>query len=200
MLKPFSQACINNRDAILEHLKTYFHHDCSVLEVGSGTGQHAVYFSAQLPFITWQTSDLKENHDGINQWLDEFAAENCLAPIELDVADLSAVAQRYDGVFTANTLHIMSWEKVVEFFKNVNHVLQPKGLLLAYGPFNYNGSYTSESNERFDQYLQAANPERGIRDSEKINQLAAKNHLQLLADHEMPANNRLLVWQLEKTR
>jgi len=197
MLKPFSQACINNRDFILEQLRPLLSEAESVLEVGSGTGQHAVYFSDRLPAITWQTSDLEENHKGINAWIAETGTKNCLMPVTLNVADEQWLPQVFDVVFTANSLHIMSWVHVTHFFQKAHRVLSPNGLLITYGPFNYNGSYTSESNERFDQFLQASNPEKGIRDIEKINKLAVDNSLQPIADHAMPANNRLLVWQYQ---
>ena len=196
MLKPFSQACINNRDFILEHLRVLFDEGSKVLEVGSGTGQHGVYFSNHLS-MQWQMSDFEDNHEGINAWIDEASTGNCLAPIALDVSNELWLSQRYNAVFTANTLHIMSWDNVLHFFQKAHTVLEPKGLVIVYGPFNYNGAYTSESNERFDQFLQASSPEKGIRDIEKINKLALDNHFVPVADHEMPANNRLLVWKFE---
>jgi len=197
MLKPFSQACVNNRDFILEQLGPLLSNAKSVLEVGSGTGQHAVYFSGHLPDITWQTSDLDENHQGINAWITEAGEENCLAPISLNVADKQWLPHAVDAIFTANSLHIMSWDYVTHFFNKVPHVLTPSGLLIAYGPFNYDGEYTSESNQRFDQLLRASNTGRGIRDIERINMLAVDNGLQFVVDHAMPANNRLIVWQYQ---
>ena len=203
MLKPFSQACINNRDFILEHLRGLFEDEShkikeyKVLEIGSGTGQHGVYFSSHLP-VQWQMSDFEENHEGINAWIEETTADNCLRPIVLDVSDSEWSSQCYNALFTANTLHIMSWENVIHFFQKACAVLEPNGLVIVYGPFNYNGAYTSESNERFDQFLQASSPEKGIRDIEKVNKLALENHLLPVADYEMPANNRLLVWRFKK--
>ena len=203
MLKPFSQACINNRDFILEHLRGLFEGEShkikeyKVLEIGSGTGQHGVYFSSHLP-VQWQMSDFEENHEGINAWIEETTADNCLRPIVLDVSDSEWSSQCYNALFTANTLHIMSWENVIHFFQKACAALEPNGLVIVYGPFNYNGAYTSESNERFDQFLQASSPEKGIRDIEKVNKLALENHLLPVADYEMPANNRLLVWRFKK--
>jgi cyclopropane fatty-acyl-phospholipid synthase-like methyltransferase len=209
MLKPFSQSCINNRDFILERLRGLFDEESNnegdvnngvkrkVLEVGSGTGQHGVYFANHLP-VQWQMSDFEENHQGINTWIEATGADNCLAPILLNVSDEVWAPQRYNALFTANSLHIMSWDNVVQFFQKAHTVLEPNGLVIVYGPFNYNGDYTSDSNERFDQFLQASGPEKGIRDAEKINKLALENHLLVVADHEMPANNRLLVWRFER--
>jgi cyclopropane fatty-acyl-phospholipid synthase-like methyltransferase len=198
MFKPFSQACINNRDFILEHLSVLFGEESNVLEVGSGTGQHGVYFSRHLP-VQWQMSDVEENHEGINAWIAETAAENCLAPVVLDVSDSVWSSQRYNALFTANSLHIMSWGNVLHFFQKAHTVLEPNGLVIVYGPFNYNGAYTSDSNARFDQFLQASSPEKGIRDIEKINKLALENYLSPVADYQMPANNRLLVWEFKQT-
>lgn len=199
MLKPFSQACINNRDFILEHLRPLLEGKSSVLEVGSGTGQHAVYFSQNLPSIKWQTSDLEDNHEGIRAWIDEAGVDNCLPPLALNVKSESWLPYQVDAIFSANTLHIMPWDCVEQFFQKAHKVLKPNGYVMVYGPFNYDGAYTSESNERFDQFLQAANPERGIRDIEKIHKLATEHHLYSVADHAMPANNRLLIWCYRQT-
>jgi cyclopropane fatty-acyl-phospholipid synthase-like methyltransferase len=196
MLKPFSQACINNRDFILSHLERLLAKDHAVLEIGSGTGQHAAYFSQCLPSVTWQTSDLEDNHQGINQWLEESGQKNALRPIVLDISQPHWPNKKYDAVFTANTLHILSWPQVTLFFQYLPQVLTLESLLVIYGPFKYEGSHTSESNERFEQFLQAANPSQGIRDIEKIIKLALDNGFSLLEDQAMPANNRLLVFAL----
>lgn len=196
-MKPFSQACLNNRDPILEILKRVFAHCRRVLEVGSGTGQHAVYFAEHLPHLCWQTSDLCENHEGINQWLAEFPRDNLLPPLELDVTCQPWPLAGVDGIFSANTAHIMPWEAVEKMFAAIPAVLQPGGVLALYGPFNYGGAYTSDSNRCFDQWLKTQAPYRAIRDFEKVDALARRAGLHLLEDNAMPANNRLLVWQRE---
>jgi len=196
-MKPFSQACINNRDVILNHLHILLLDQQCVLEIGSGTGQHAVYFSQNLPNIQWQTSDLLDNHEGINSWRKETGQPNCLAPIVLDIANPQWPSQQYDAIFTANTFHICSWMQVSLCFQHLTQSLKPHGLFLVYGPFNYNGCYTSESNERFDQFLKASNSQQGIRDFEKIVKLGIENDLHMIADHGMPANNRLLVFKYQ---
>ncbi|MFT5420357.1 MAG: cyclopropane fatty-acyl-phospholipid synthase-like methyltransferase [Candidatus Endobugula sp.] len=195
MLKPFSQACINNRDAILHQLQRLLVDSQWILEVGSGTGQHAVYFSHALPHLNWQTSDLEENHQGINEWVDEAPHKNCLKPLVLDVTNPVWPSKQYDAVFTANTLHICSWQQVELFFQHATQSLKPNGYLIVYGPFKYAGEYTSESNARFDQFLKATHPGRGIRDIEKLTKLAIGNSLALVEDQAMPANNRLLVFK-----
>jgi len=196
MNKPFSQACENNKTAILTILKKALSSVTRLLEIGSGTGQHAVFMATHLPQITWQTSDLLDNHFGINQWLDEFPNHNLRKPIELDInADwnLPEPLRPLNGIFTANTLHIMSWQLVVKFFQGVTENLQKEGVLCIYGPFNYQGKYTSESNENFDVWLKERDSNSAIRDFEAIVSLATSSGLTLTADHDMPANNRLLV-------
>jgi len=195
MNKPFSPACERNRDPILNLLREIFADRRRVLEIGSGTGQHAVYFGAALPQLQWQTSDRPENHPGIQAWLDEARLPNVRPPLVLDVAASSWPADRYDAVYTANTCHIMSWEEVQAMFDGIGQVLEPGGLLCIYGPFNYRGAFTSDSNARFDASLRAQAPHMGIRDAEAIDALAAQQGLVLQADHAMPANNRLRVWK-----
>ena len=165
-----------------------------VLEVGSGTGQHAAYFAKHLPQLIWQTSDREQYHWGIRQWLEESNLENIRAPLHLDVRDVDWGQHQYDAVFTANTLHIMALESAQKFVKNVAMALPDGGLFLAYGPFNYNGAYTSESNARFDVWLQQQDPCSAIRDFEMLDQCARTGGLKLIQDYTMPANNRLIVW------
>jgi len=194
MEKPFSQACANNQQPIFEHLKILLRDSQSVLEMGSGTGQHAVYFAERLPQVIWHTSDLRQNHAGINAWLDDYQGTNLLRPIVFDVNHTWPELQ-VDTVFSANTLHIMSWASVQNFYRGLPSLLQKKAKVIIYGPFNYHGTYTSDSNARFDQWLKDADPLRGIRDFDAVNDLAEQAGLELLADYAMPANNRLLVWQ-----
>ena len=199
MTKPFSAACERNRDPILAVLRTVLHAPARVLEIGSGTGQHAVHFGAELPHLQWQTSDLAENHAGILAWLADARLANVLAPISLDMAasdwSESAWATGFDAVYTANTCHFMSWPQVEAMFAGVGRILAPNGLLCIYGPFNEGGLPTSEGNARFDAALRADAPHRGIRDVRAIRALARAHGLQQQADHEMPANNRLLIFQ-----
>lgn len=193
MNKPFSQACENNKTAILP-LLTESLKDCkTLLEVGSGTGQHAVYFAPNLPWLTWQTSDMAINHQGINLWLKEQSADNLFAPVTLDLNHDWPI-KPVDGIYTANTLHIVSWQLVEAFFNGVSQHLNQQGKLCIYGPFNYQGQYTSESNAGFDLWLKERDSESAIRDIEAIVALAKSAGLQLINDHAMPANNRLLVF------
>lgn len=191
MKKPFSQSCENNKSAILAVLRQAFSEVQQVFEVGSGTGQHAVYFVENLPHLHWQTSDLPENHPGINCWLDDATFLNVSRPLPLDLHH-SWPVDNVDGIFTANTLHIVSWSLVKQFFTGVASHLVPGGILCIYGPFNYNGQFTTQSNADFDRRLKSIDAERGIRDFEAVVDLATQAGLKLRADHTMPANNRLL--------
>ncbi len=192
--KPFSAASERNREPILAVLREHFADRHHVLEIGSGTGQHAVHFAAAMPQLVWQTSDRDENREGILLWLEDAALPNVKAPLSLDVTG-AWPAGRYDAVYSANTLHIMSWQEVEQFFAKLPQVLADNAVLAIYGPFNYGGRFTSESNAAFDAALRAAVPHRGIRDFEAIDQLAQAAGLYLVKDHAMPANNRCLVWQ-----
>ena len=193
--KPFAESCVQNRDPILAVLAPLFADRQRVLEIGSGTGQHAVYFAAALPHLVWQTADVVAHHAGIRAWLDEAQLANALPPLALDVNDDAWHGGRYDAVFSANTLHIMSWPEVERFFAGVGVVLEAGGVLAVYGPFNYGGAYTSESNARFDAWLKARDPASGVRDFEAVDALARAHGLLLEQDVAMPANNRSLVWR-----
>lgn len=194
MNKPFSQACENNKPHILSVLLTSLQRSKNLLEVGSGTGQHAVHFAANMPWLTWQTSDVIDNHQGINLWLNDFPAKNLYAPIELDLNNPWPIKQ-VDAIYTANTLHIVSWQLVQAFFQGVERHLSAEGKLCIYGPFNYQGKFTSDSNTAFDLWLKERDAQSGIRDIEAIIELALQAGLHLENDHEMPANNRLLIFK-----
>ena len=185
-MKPFSEASERNRAPILAVLKRVLAKSRRVLEIGSGTGQHAAYFASELPHLVWQASDVAENLPGIRAW--------GVVPIELDV-DREWPAVQADAVFSANTTHIMSWPQVERMFAGIGR-LAPE-VLAIYGPFNYNGRPTSESNARFDAMLRRNDPASGVRDFEKINALAEAAGLTLQEDNALPANNRLLVWRTQ---
>lgn len=194
MHKPHAPATERNRDPILAVLRRHFADRRRVLEVGSGTGQHAVHFAAALPGLVWQASDRSENLPGIRMWLDEAALPNTPQPLELDVNAPVAFAGRFDAVFTANTLHIMGWAEVERLFALLPGLMADDATFCCYGPFNYGGKFTSESNARFDAALRLDDPRRGIRDFEAVDRLAQAAGLTLVEDVEMPANNRCIVW------
>lgn len=191
---PFSQACENNKGPILDVLRGAFADVDYVLEIGSGTGQHAVHFAEQLPHLCWQCSDQAEYLPGVRSWLQWAQLANTPEPLTLDVMQPWPVS-RTPAIFSANTLHIMSWEAVQAFFSGMGAVLTESATVCIYGPFNYDGRYTSDSNANFDQWLKQRDPASGIRDFAAVNQLAAAIGLQLLEDVAMPANNRCLVWR-----
>jgi len=191
---PFSQACENNKTYILEKLKPVLRDRREVLEMGSGTGQHACHFASAMPHLRWQPTDVAENIPWLQPRCNEYAGDNLLAPKIFDVRQQPWDLTVPDGVFTANSLHIMSADSVKLFFGGLANAAVSDLKLAVYGPFNYDGGYTSESNARFDRWLFEQNPESAIRDFEFVNELATQAGLTLLDDYEMPANNRLLVW------
>jgi cyclopropane fatty-acyl-phospholipid synthase-like methyltransferase len=195
--KPFAPACERNREPILAVLRDRFAERRRVLEVGSGTGQHAVHFAAAMPWLEWQCSDRAESLAGIRAWLDEAGLPNTPPPLQLDVARGPWPAGRFDAVFSANTLHIMGWAEVQAFFAGMAGVLADSASVVVYGPFNRGGAYTSDSNRDFDGWLKARDPRSGIRGFEEVDALARAIGLQLVDDVAMPANNRCLAWQRE---
>jgi cyclopropane fatty-acyl-phospholipid synthase-like methyltransferase len=194
LAKPHAPSCDRNQGAILEVLNGCFSDRKQVLEVGSGTGQHAVFFATAMPWLTWQTADMAENLSGIRLWLDEAGLPNLPPPIELEAAGPWPEGA-YDAVFSANTLHIMGWPDVQALFAGLDGVMTRGAVLAVYGPFNYGGEFTSDSNAEFDGWLKRRSAASGIRDFEAVNALAAAFGLRLVADHAMPANNRMLVWK-----
>jgi SAM-dependent methyltransferase len=194
-MKPYSESCEQNQAPILEILRETLANQHHVLEIASGTGQHAVYFGRALPHLTWQTSELAQNHEGILAWLNEAQLSNVLPPVAIDVNDDRWPIEIVDTVFNANTVHIISWPEVERMFAGIARVLSAGGILCLYGPFNYGGRFTSESNARFDVWLKSRNKNSGVRDFEAINRLAETYGLFLLRDVAMPSNNRTLVWQ-----
>ncbi len=199
----WSEACERNRDPILAVLRLHLQGRQRVLEIGSGTGQHAEYFAAQLPHLLWQASDHPDYLPGIAERLAEAGLANAPPPWPLQavlapvpgLAPLPETPLGFDAVFSANTLHIMSWPHVQAFFAGLPAVMADDALLCVYGPFNYNGNYSSDSNRHFDGWLKARDPASGIRDAEAVDALAAAQGLRLVDDVAMPANNRLRVWR-----
>lgn len=192
---PFSQACDNNKGAILNVLKLLFTKPITVVEIGSGTGQHSAYLSEHLPHVIWQPTDLQCNLNGIERWRVHSQQKNIKPAVALNVRDQLWPIDNAGAFFSANTAHIMGWEEVELFMAGVGTHLPQEGFFCLYGPFKYNGAFTSESNKAFDLHLKGVDPSRGIRDIEAIQQQACKSGLELVADHDMPANNQMLVWR-----
>lgn len=209
-MKPHSPSCERNREPILAVLREHFASRREVLEVGSGTGQHAVHFAQAMPWLRWQCSDAAAYLPGIGLWLGEAGLANTPAAIELQAVTGpppgfapppplprggDGLARGYDAAFSANTLHIMGWPQVEAFFAGLAAVLAARATLVVYGPFNYRGQFSSDSNRDFDGWLKARDPVSGVRDFEAVDALAAGIGLGLVEDRAMPANNRCLVWQ-----
>lgn len=193
--KPFAQSSEENKQVILQAIEEFLKIRFSILEIASGTGQHAVYFAEKMPQLTWQPSDLADAHTGIKRWIAESELNNVLPPLCLNVSEDDWPNTTYDAVFSANSFHIMARHHVEDFFEKISHVLNANGIVIIYGPFNYQGHYTSESNERFDLWLKHRNRQSGIKDFEWCDQLAKKAGLTLSKDIEMPQNNRILIWE-----
>lgn len=193
-MKSFSEACERNRDPILAILKRVLADRRRVLEIGSGTGQHAAYFAPALAHLEWQPSDRAENLPSIGAWAADAGAPNLLPALEFDVDDPFPRLD-VDAAFTANTCHIMSWPQVERMFAGLGTLLPPRGVFALYGPFNYGGKPTSESNARFDESLRRRDPASGLRDAQALIALAARYGMALEEDNAMPANNRLLVFR-----
>lgn len=199
-MKPFSQACENNKQPIIDVLQRVFTQSTSVLEIGSGTGQHAVFFAAKLPHLRWQTSDQPEYHEGINAWIEDEPSVNLHSPVSFTLgvdswqSVVDKVGTSFDAVFTANTTHIMQIHEAEIMLKTVAQSLPAGGFFCQYGPFNIDGKYTSDSNRAFDESLKQRGCG-GIRDIAELEAWAADSGLTLVENNDLPANNRLLVWQ-----
>ena len=194
-MKPYAESSEKNKVPILAVLKEIFADRKQVLEIASGTGQHAVYFARELSHLTWQPSELAHNLAGIQAWLDEAQLSNVPAPLAIDVSDASWPVSGVDAIFNANTVHIISWPEVERMFASIGRVIAPGGCVCLYGPYNYDGNFTSDSNARFDAWLKLRDPNSGVRDFEAVNRLAASHGLYLLRDIAMPSNNRMLIWR-----
>jgi cyclopropane fatty-acyl-phospholipid synthase-like methyltransferase len=189
-----SDAAERNKEPILQIIAPVLSQTRRVLEIGSGTGTHALHFSAHLPHLIWQPSDTGEYLPMLRERLKREGGANLLPAIELDVRNPWPLKE-VDAIYSANTFHIMSWSSVEDFFAGVGTTLSKNGLLCVYGPFRYGDRYTSDSNAKFDQFLQNRDPDSGLRDAYEVDKLARERNLELLVDHAMPANNQLRIWQ-----
>lgn len=193
-MKQFAPACERNQDTILAVLREILPSTGSVLEIGSGTGQHAAYFAAHLPHLAWQPTDLPEHFASIRAWADEAALPNLRAPLALDVYAEPWPVASVEAVVCINTVHIVAWRGVENIFSGAGRVLTRGGVMVVYGPYRYASRPLEPSNEGFDQWLKVRDPVSGIRDFEAVNALADRNGLTLAGDRAMPANNRTIWW------
>ena len=198
--KPFAPATERNSQPILRVIRDEFRDIGSILEIGSGTGQHAVCFGAALEHLIWQTSDVEDNHPGIHAWLCDANLPNIREPVALDVLSDTVSDQSYDGVFSANTAHIMSFEAVENMFLLVSSVLEDDGVFVLYGPFRQDGDFNTHSNAAFDRSLRGRDPAMGIRDLEDLDCLAGQGGMRRARLYAMPANNHIVVWLKDNQR
>eukprot|EP00923_Selenidium_pygospionis_P010594 GHVN01018446.1.p1 GENE.GHVN01018446.1~~GHVN01018446.1.p1 ORF type:complete len:241 (+),score=26.59 GHVN01018446.1:250-972(+) len=198
--RPYSQACENNKQAILEVMGAVFRENevSNCLEIGSGTGQHVVHFAQHLPNVKFYPTDQLSNLPGILAWVKWANLKNIETPVELDVRHWESSPKQYTSIYSANTSHIMSWDTVCVFMSQVSTHLEQGGLFLLYGPFNFDGKFTSESNERFDKSLKSRNSGMGLRNFEDMNEILLNSGMTFSANYECPANNRLLIWRKQK--
>jgi len=194
MQLPFAEACERNKQPILDLLSRVLPPVGLILEIGSGTGQHIVFFARRIPELIWQPSDLRKNLAGISLRIEHEGAENTLPPIELDVLE-QWPDQEFDAAFSANTAHIMAWEDVCAMFAGLGRQLASGGVFCLYGPFNQGGKFTAPSNEEFDGQLRARVPHMGLRDIEALESLAESHQMNLEQQYTMPANNQMLVFR-----
>lgn len=192
--KPYSEACEQNKKPILTVLQEIFIEPGLILEIGSGTGQHAVHFARELAHLDWQPTDQVYCLPGIQLWIAEANLPNLREPLALDTCAEAWPIPQAAGAFSANTTHIMHWPAVVGLFRGIGRLLQPGGAFCLYGPFNDDGRYTSASNAKFDAFLKQRDPASGIRDFTDLDRLAQENGLRFYRDYPMPVNNRTLVW------
>jgi len=193
--KPYAEYAARNAAPILEILRREFRDSSQVLEIGSGTGQHAVAFAAVLGHLHWQTSDLDENHAGINAWIDASQLDNVRPPVSMDVRSADVQADDYDAVFSSNTAHIMGIDAVEYMFCLVGKALRDQGTFCLYGPFRCDGQFNTQSNADFDADLRGRDAVMGIRDIETLDEFAATNGLQRQRFYAVPSNNSVAVWR-----
>lgn len=192
--RPYAEYAARNAAPILEILQREFGSASHVLEIGSGTGQHAVAFAAAMDHLHWQTSDLDENHAGIRAWIDGSGIENIAPPLSMDVRDAGVERGAYDAAFSSNTAHIMGIDAVERMFFLVGETLRPGGVFCLYGPFRQGGEFNSQSNADFDANLRQRDFVMGIRDIEKLDEFALAAGLQRVRFYAVPSNNNVAVW------
>ncbi len=189
-------AAARNREPILRVLRGCLPHSALVLEIASGTGEHAVWFSQALPALTWQPTDQDPTAlESIAAWRDRAGLPNLLPPLPLDASAAIWPVTRADSVIAINMVHIAPWAATEGLIAGAARVLGPDGLLFLYGPFARAGVHTAESNAAFDADLRARNPSWGVRDLDEIAALASRHGLKTLEQIAMPANNLSVIFR-----
>lgn len=191
-------ATARNRDAIADILKLHLPENGTVLEIGSGSGEHCIYFSRLFPNLVWQPSDPDPlNLDSIQAWIDAERpdAENIRAPLAINASDVILPIDAADAVFCANVIHISPWDATQGLMRNAGKLLPPGGLVFLYGPYRIGGTHTAPSNEAFDQSLRSQNETWGVRDLEDVCAEGEKNGVIFVERIEMPANNQSVIFR-----
>lgn len=194
MKKPFAPSAERNRQPIREVLKEVLTGSGLLLEIGSGTGQHAAYLAKDFPFYEWQPTDLSEKLDDINTWVKESGADNILPALALDLSNPEWPVDKADAIVCINTIHIVAWLFVENLFHGAGRVLKPGGVMFVYGPYEYSDRPLEPTNVEFNEWLKMRDANSGIRKFEDVNALARENGLNLVDDIAMPANNRAIWW------
>ncbi len=192
---PFSSSADRNKDVILQQLRKRLAPGAEVLEIASGTGQHALHFASSMPDVIWQPSDRNLDDFGLRKAIAGAAPDNLMAPIILDVTNWPCFDRAFDTIFSANCIHVMPLCNLEPYVSGAAKALKPGGMMMLYGPFKYDGVFTTPSNEQFDAFLRGTYEDGGIRDFEAVDQLARENGLTLFDDADMPANNQFITWQ-----
>ncbi|MEM6302180.1 MAG: DUF938 domain-containing protein, partial [Pseudomonadota bacterium] len=195
--KPFQRSCEQNKGPLLAVLEVEFASSSCLLEIGSGTGQHAVFFAQHLPHLSWQCGDVKSRHDGINAWISEYPRKNLLRPIEVDIPDKFWKSGSFDAHFSANTAHIMNRTAVKAMMAAVSDTLPIGGVFCQYGPFTQDGDFSTSSNLEFHRSL-VERGYGGYRDTQELIEWAPALTLDRIVS--MPANNLTLVWRKVQKR
>ena len=199
-------AALRNREPILNVLKSTLlpllenNDSYNILEIASGSGDHVEYFAQHFPQITWQPTDIDPSYlTSIKEHIKSAELTNVRQPLSMDISqDFSSWEGHtgsYDAIYCANLIHISPFTCTVGLFSNAGRLLKSGGLLITYGPYAFDGVLTPESNVAFDQSLKSRNKEWGVRDVAELKIIASKNNIKLIKIHDMPANNKTLIWQ-----
>ena len=190
----FSDACERNKIPILKVLNEELDSG-TVLEIGSGTGQHSVFFSKEIPSIKWYPSDTISNFESLNAFVTNYQNNNLQTPFVIDITQDQWIDFKVDYVFTSNTFHIINNALLTYFFYQCSKVMKSNGKLIIYGPFKFDNQFNSPSNQTFDELLKESDSFSGLKNFEEIVSIALKFDFKFSKKYEMPANNNILVFK-----
>lgn len=195
---PYSAAADRNKEAIGDAMESLFNAATTVLEIGSGSGQHAVYLCRRFSHLQWQATEQSQYLESLQAALSAAALSNIQKAFELQVTAVAGsdiAGSNYSLVYSANTAHIMGFDQVPSLFAVAGQCLHADGCFALYGPFSENGQHNSDGNRDFDASLRSQDPGMGIRDIEALEEFASRAGLALTEQISMPANNRILLWR-----